>query len=180
MVAEKTIESIDDNETMLQIVHKHWFGLIIVYVEIGLGFVAAAVLLWLMLPIVMTHSDSYEIRRTFSVFLGAGAILTWLVLVLFTYIYRQSKLIITNKNLTQIVQHGLFNRQVSELSMADVEDVTAHKKGFFANFFDYGGLLVETAGETENFEFTMCPKPDVYGKTVLDAREQFLGRGETE
>lgn len=58
--------------------------------------------------------------------------------------------------------------------MADVEDVTANQSGFFPSVFGYGDLKVETAGEAEPFTFTFCPKPNFYGKVVLDARQAFL------
>lgn len=169
-----TIEAIGPDETMLHLVHKSIFGLFLVYAQVAVGFVAAALLIIFLAPVALPKADPVTLRSDVAVIIGAGAIMTWLILVLFTYIYRQSKLIITNKNLTQIIQHGLFVRQVSELSMADVEDVSAAKKGIFATIFDYGDLLVETAGETDNFRFSFCPKPDIYGKIVLDAREKFI------
>ena len=174
-IKNDVIEGLNPDETMLQVVHKHWFGLFIVYVEVGVGFAAAALLLWFVAPIMYPNAEPTQRTTSLTLIIGVGAILAWLVLILFTYIYLQSKLIITNKNLTQIVQRGLFNRQVSELSMTDVEDVSAVKKGFFPSVFNYGDMLVETAGATDNFSFSFCPNPDYYGKIVLDAREKFIG-----
>jgi hypothetical protein len=175
-----TIESINRDETMLQVVHKHWFGLLVVYIELSIGFIAAALLLGLAAPVAFSRTDPAELRSNLIIIMAAGAIVTWLLMVLYTYIYRQNKLIITDQNLTQVIQRGLFSRKVSELSMADVEDVAADKVGPFAAILNFGALLVETAGATDNFEFNRCPKPDTYGKIVLDAREAYIGRGETE
>jgi hypothetical protein len=44
----------------------------------------------------------------------------------------------------------------------------------------YGSLLIETAGEQENFHFDYCPHADHYAKLVLEARQQFMGRRESE
>jgi len=168
------IEGLADGESMLYEVRRHWFGLFIVYVEVGLGFAAAAILLYFLGPILFANAEPAQRTRDISVIVAVGAILTWLILVLFTYIYRQSKLIITDRNLTQIIQRGLFSRKVSELSMANVEDVTADQHGFFATAFNYGDLLVETAGEQDNFDFSFCPNPNFYGKIVLDARQKYV------
>ncbi len=168
------IEGLEQDETMLYKVRRHWFGLVIVYIEVGIGFAAASLLLYFMAPIMYPNAEVSTRNFNLSVLIGAAAVTTWLILVLFTYIYRQSMLLITNKNLTQIVQRGLFSRRVSELSMANVEDVSADQKGFFATSLNYGTLQVETAGETDNFEFPYCPNPNFYGKIVLDARQAYV------
>jgi uncharacterized membrane protein YdbT with pleckstrin-like domain len=176
-IRNDTIESIGLNETKLYEVRKHWFGLVIVYLQVLVGFAAAVLLLWFLAPIIFPNADTTTRNKNLAIIIAVGAIVSWLILVLFTYIYRQSKLIISNKNLTQIVQRGLFSRQVSELSMADVEDISAVKHGILPSIFNYGDLLVETAGETDHFNFSFCPNPDFYGKIVLDAREKFIGSG---
>ena len=168
------IEGLVEGEMMLYRVRRHWFGLMIVYVEVGIGFAAAALLLYFLAPIMYPNADIARRNFNLSILISVAAITTWLILVLYTYIYRQSMLIITNKNLTQIIQRGLFSRKVSELSMANVEDVTADQHGFFATTFNYGTLQVETAGEADNFDFVLCPNPNFYGKIVLDARQKYV------
>ncbi len=168
------IEGMDPGETKLYEVRKHWFGLVIVYFEVGVGFAAVVALLALMTPIIFPNAEPGQRRSDLAVIVAVGALVTWLILVLFTYIYRQSKLIISDKNLTQIIQSGLFSRKVSELSMSNVEDVTAEQKGIFASIFNYGVLEVETAGAQENFQFVFCPNPNFYGKIVLEARQKYL------
>jgi uncharacterized membrane protein YdbT with pleckstrin-like domain len=95
-------------------------------------------------------------------------------LLVATVIYRQSHILITDKNITQVLQKGLFNRQMSQLSFANVEDVTSIKKGIFATMFNFGTLKIETAGEQEHFIFEYCPNPNEYAKQILEAREQFI------
>jgi uncharacterized membrane protein YdbT with pleckstrin-like domain len=172
--ANETIESIGPSETKLYEVRRNFFGLIAVYIQIGIGFVAAVVLIIVLGPTVLKDASSNQLRVDLGALIGLLAILTWLALAIFTYIYRQSKLIITNKNLTQIIQKGLFNRQVSELSMADVEDVKATQGGMLPSIFGFGDLEIQTAGAADNFIFKLCPKPNFYGKVVLDARQQYL------
>ncbi|MEI7682767.1 MAG: PH domain-containing protein [Candidatus Saccharibacteria bacterium] len=170
-----TIEAISPNETKLEEIRRHWFGLAIVYFEVVVGLVAATALFWFIAPNMFNSGDTSQHGALILILITAAAIISWLILVLYTYIYRQSKILVSNKNLTVIVQKGLFNRQVSELSMADVEDVSAAKQGFFPSVLNYGDLLVETAGESQNFKFSYCPRPDYCGKVVLDAREKFIG-----
>lgn len=169
-----TIEGIDSGESVLHEVRRDLVGLAIVY-SIGiLGYLATIAMIIFMLPVVFPNADPGELNSNMVVFIGFTTVVAWLALMLFTYIFRQSKLIITNENLTQIIQNGLFSRSVAELSLADVEDVAADQHGVLASIFDYGSLKVETAGATDNFEFKFCPRPSFYGKVVLDARKRYL------
>jgi hypothetical protein len=54
-----------------------------------------------------------------------------------------------------------------------VEDVSAEQKGFLPTFFNYGTLVVQTAGEMENFVFPYCPNPNKYADRILDARQAY-------
>ncbi|MEO5627372.1 MAG: PH domain-containing protein [Candidatus Saccharimonadales bacterium] len=176
---EHTIEGVAPGENMLHVVHRSFVGLLLVYIQVGVGFIAGAVLLYFLTPVVFSDIETSRQNLYASVAVGLIAVLLWLVLLIYTYIYRQSKLIITDKNLTQVLQQGLFNRKVSELSMSNVEDVTANQRGVFASIFGYGNLNVETAGEQNNFNFKFCPKPNFYGRIILDARQAYIDTGRT-
>lgn len=171
-----TIEAVADHEKKLFEVRRHPFGLLLVYIEAAIGLVAGGILLFFLAPNLFSDATDSSRRFTISVIVGVVAIIIWLVLVLYTYIYRQSMLIITDKNLTQVLQKGLFNRKVSELSMSNVEDVTSHQRGPFSAIVGYGDLIVETAGEQDNFHFSYCPNPNYYGKLILDARQQYVDK----
>jgi uncharacterized membrane protein YdbT with pleckstrin-like domain len=97
-----------------------------------------------------------------------------------TVIYNTSQLVVTDKTITQTIQVGIFSRKTSQLAVSSVEDVTANKNGFFPTIFNYGRLLVETAGEQENFHFDYCPHADHYAKLILETRQQFMGSREFE
>ncbi len=102
-----------------------------------------------------------------------AAILGLIFLVLATKIYNANQLIITDRNVTQVLQAGLFSRKVSELTMDNIEDVTANQKGIFPTLFNYGILTVETAGEQNNFIFKYCPNPNAYAKALQDCRSEY-------
>lgn len=166
-------EYVDDDEVLLGVVFKHPFGIVIVYIQAIIGIVISLGLAALLLPRLVSGATALSIITVFaliSTFLGV------LIMGVATVIYRQSRIVITDKNITQVLQGGLFNRKVSQLTMANVEDVTAIQKGFYATLLDFGELRVETAGEQENFVFTYCPRPGYYAKIILEAREKFISR----
>lgn len=172
----KGIETISASEVEIARIRKHPFGIVTVYLLSALGLVAAAVLIMAVMPGISAADQAATSTVSALLFLVIITAFVVLVLLLATYVYRQSMLIITDCNLTQVLQKGIFNRQVSELSMANVEDVSADQKGFFATFFNFGELRIETAGEVTHFHFRYCPNPSYYGRMVLEARQQYLAK----
>jgi hypothetical protein len=79
--------------------------------------------------------------------------------------------IITNERIVDITQKSLLHHTISELHLNQIEDVTAEMKGFFQTFFNYGNVYIQTAGETERFEFTKVPNPSQINKVILDLYE---------
>jgi len=174
MVNIPRIEDIDEDEQKLCQIHKHPFGLISVYFEIAVGLLAVLAVSYFLLPSVLSSGSSGEVSGIVTAAAILFAFIGWAGLTAFTYIYNRNFLIISDRNVTQVLQQGLFNRKVSELSLANVEDVSAIRKGIFATMFNFGTLQVETAGEAENFVFGYCPNPNYYGKVILDARREFV------
>jgi len=169
-----TIEHTDEDELKLCEVSKHPFGIISLYIGSFFGILAGLGLVFFMLPAVIEDTD-----RALSIALVLAVVLIVLAIVvlsLATLVYRQSRIIVTDRNITQILQYSLFSRKVSQLNMVNVEDVTSVQNGFLSTMLGYGELNIETAGEQSNFKFTYCPRPGYYAKVILNAREKILGQ----
>ena len=65
-------------------------------------------------------------------------------------------------------QVGVFARRTSEVDLYKIQDITSEVKGVFASLFDYGDLLVQTAGAVERFMVTGIPHPDKLRQEILD------------
>jgi len=170
------VENILPSETKIFDVRRHIFGLVLIYIQVFLGLALA---FGLILPFLPEAAETLGINKSAaSAVAGVISVLVIILaaffLILATRIYRNHQLIVTDSNVTQVLQIGLFNRKVSELSMSNVEDVTAHQKGIFQTVFNYGVLKVETAGEQNNFVFHYCPNPNATAKALLDTRSQYL------
>ncbi len=176
----QTLNKIDDDEQVLAIIKRHPFGIVKLYVQTFIGLVAAGGLIYYLLP---EFIDPEQNQSAYTL-LGLGAVLVigFMLLIVFvaTVIYYQSQLVITDKTITQTLQTGLFSKKTSQLAISSVEDVTANSDGFFPSTLNYGKLLIETAGEQENFHFDYCPQAAHYAKLVLEARQRFMGSREIE
>jgi len=144
----------DDPTGIVLKTKKHIFGLIVLYVQALVGLGAAVGLIVFLLPELV--GPDQNINNFISLALVFLLFLIVVVLLVATRVYLASQLVVTTKNLTQVNQVGLFNRKISQLSLQDVEDVSAEQKGVFATLFNFGTLFVETAGEQANFHFDYC------------------------
>lgn len=166
----------DADEKIICEIRKHFFGFILIYFT-G-AFIAGIVLiasifasLWMETNIVNT-SPPFGI--TGSVIMLVGVVISLIVLGLtfiYGYIFGNNVVLLTTEKVSQILYKSLFDRKVSQLNISDVQDVTVNQVGIFARVFNYGTLVIETAGEQQNYTFSFAPKPHEYAKQIISARE---------
>ncbi len=172
------IESLAADETKIADIRRHPFGLFLIYIQVMVGLAVAAVFIFGFLPSLTSGTGSMGSQIT-GLFLGIGSIvvvMALIMLLLVTRIYQSNQLIVSDVNVTQVLQTGLFSRKVSELSMNNIEDVTSVQKGILQTMFNYGTLIIETAGEQNNFTFHYCPNPNAYARAILDSRQMFISK----
>jgi membrane protein YdbS with pleckstrin-like domain len=168
----KTIETTNPDDKVMCVVYQHPFGILAIYLASFICLVGGIVLSGLFLPeIIGNDTQAYSLV---AIVVIAISVLVGVLLVLATVVYRQTKLTVTDRNVVQIIQKGLLFRQVSQISLANVEDVTSEQKGFFAAFFNFGTLRIETAGEQANFNFSFCPNPNRVAHIILESKDNFL------
>lgn len=175
-----TLNQVDDDETLLAIIKPHWFGIFRLYFVVLVGVIAAASLIMFLLPDFISREDNPGVYSVIALLAVVFVAIMLLILFVATIIYFQSKLVVTDKTITQTLQTSLFSKKTSQLAISSVEDVTANTNGFFPTVIGYGRLLIETAGEQENFHFDYCPHAEHYAKIVLEARQEFMGSREYE
>lgn len=166
------IEGLDEDEELVAVIHRHPVGLVIIYLGALMALVCAAAFTTFMFEQFNNGNNAQQSMGLLVLLVFLSAI-TLIALIVATYVYTGNKLIITDKNVTQILMRSPFSRKVSELTMSNVEDVSATKGGVLPHIFGYGTLRIQTAGELENFNFHYCPKPGYFGRIVLDARQKY-------
>jgi len=96
------------------------------------------------------------------------------VVLFFAYtVYRQNRIILTNMHFIQITQTGLFGRTLSKLSLDELQDVRGTRKGVLGTILNYGEILIETAGNEENFFFRPAPDPLNIAEKINDTHEYY-------
>ena len=172
-------DMLEPGENVLTVVRRSAIGLLGIY-SVAVLAVAAIVALVVTLSPDTFDTSSATISGPMSAIIVLSAILLVAILFTATFIYRQSRLLVTDRSLVQIMQKTLFIRKVSRLSMSNVEDVNEEQRGLLATIFNYGTLTVQTAGTEDNFIFTLCPNPTKLADRIIEARQAYAKSIEEE
>lgn len=152
-------------------VRRHPIGLFGAYALSGALTIAVAIIAFVAVP----TDDSNSKAAAFAAIVFVVVALLCAGFTFFvTKIYTGNSWILTTDSLTQVTQNSLFDRQSSQLSLHNLEDITAQQNGILPHLFNFGTLVAETAGEASKFHFYFCPNPNYYARQILAAREAFL------
>lgn len=165
-------EVLQPGEQVICEIRRHPIGLFGVY---GVSAIILAVAL-----VVAFLAPSYLADQVQQIRLGVvlGAVVVMAVTLLYMYVativYNANRWIVTSDSITQILQTSLFDKQTSQLSLANLEDVTVDQDGMLQSLFGFGTLHVESAGSGGKFFFTFCPDPDGCARKVIAAHEAYI------
>ncbi|MFA5936028.1 MAG: PH domain-containing protein [Patescibacteria group bacterium] len=160
------------DEKTVALLRRHWTSL----VSLGISFIFI-----LILPVGTFFAVGYAVPeffddpvRTTLFVLGLSTffLYAWLFLYQHYIDYHLDLWIVTDNRILNIEQHGLFARTVAELRLHRIQDVTAEVHGFLHTMLDYGNVYIQTAGETQRFQFEDIPHPNQIAKLVLDLAEK--------
>lgn len=172
----------DESEQLHLEVRKDPFGLFMIYFT---GTLISFVLFFIMiigpssvdLNTIIGPGVNQDSLRSLMVGIGFFlVVLSAIITAISAFLYRNNVVLITSEKIAQMLYISLFNRKISQLSIADVQDVTVKQQGIFAHIFNYGTLTIETAGEQSNYTFTFTPEPYETAKALIGAHERDVAR----
>jgi hypothetical protein len=171
---DNPLESMQPGERVICEIKRHPIGIIGIYFSFAVAVLLVAVVGYSFGPQIFTSLDPSRVYGIVSLVLLVVAVLGGLFAYIAHIVYWGNRWIVTDDSVTQVTQNSLFSKQSSQLSMGNLEDISAEKNGILPSLFNYGVLKAETAGaKKNNFHFFYCPNPDYYAKCILDAREKF-------
>lgn len=165
----------DASEVIMLQTTKHPIGLVGIY-----GGTALAILL-IFLVYGLLVGDS-EITRSLGIngadLAALGGLIALVLSALVTaiglvvgYVYKKSRLILTNQKVVYINYRSLINRQISQLNIGEVEDVSVTQPSLIHRIFKTGNLTIETAGEQHNYNFMYAKNPHEFAHRTVQAHE---------
>ncbi len=169
----------DDDEILLAEVRKHLVGLIFISIT---GIFIASILMLALLALALSADtlglEFGEISGGVKGGLIVGgtilSLLTLAVTAITIFIYNRNVVYITNEKVAQVMYLSIFNRKVTQLGINNVQDVTITQRGVLPRVFNYGTMLIETAGEVPNCAFTFVPRPYDNAHIIIEAHEAYI------
>jgi len=111
------------------------------------------------LPFLTADLNPEVIEPLINFFLSLYLITLFLLLFLFWMDYYLDMWIITDQRIITVEQKGLFRREISEIPLHRVQDITIEISGIIETFLKFGTIRIQTAGERE---FTIDDIPRLY------------------
>lgn len=152
---------------------RHWASFLKSLLIILFSFFVPIVLLfsfWQFLPDLFSGIGGLLIVLGGSLYyliLWAYAFVEWI-----TYYY--DLFIVTDSKIIDVNQDGVFHRQITELSLLRVQDVSGEMKGLLETIFAYGDIVIQTAGAQERSVFPDIPNPYEIAEKVLSLHNQLV------
>lgn len=173
------------NEEIKLIVRHHWAGFL---GPLVLVLAMALLPLFLIFAIGLASPDGVETYRSLIAIFLTGYYLFLLTFLFGAWInFYYDILFVTNERIINVAQEGLLARKTSELSMEQIQNVSANVDGFLQNLFNYGLLVIETAGEGTSDDplrpglqgyFTIhdLPDPNRLARIILEFHRASVGK----
>ncbi|NJL97023.1 PH domain-containing protein [Candidatus Gracilibacteria bacterium] len=139
-------------------------------------FVVVLILLFGRLLVVGFSNDILFISLFDSAFYSIN-ILLLTVFVLIFHNYYLSLQIVTTERVIDIDQKGLFTREVNDMPLSNIEDISYKQSGVFGTLFNFGNVILQTAGtgsggdtsvedKVNGFIFNNIPSPSETCDTI--------------
>ena len=177
-----------EDEYIVTVIRKHWFsflGMILIISVLLLTFLIGSILIYNNVrgggTVIQLAAQLCSTPNAITDNLGKGALIIfgsiYLLSVLgFSYIawldYYLDVFVLTNKRILRFEQLVLFGQKVSETSFQHVQDVSSQVKGFIYTLLNVGIVYIETAGENENFAFSLIKDPGGVAAEILELQKR--------
>lgn len=75
--------------------------------------------------------------------------------------------ILTNERIVIIKQTGLFNREIRELALRNIQNINIKIDGFWANIYNFGTLEIENLAGSDKMKLSLVHNPNKLHKKII-------------
>lgn len=162
----------DESEVIMYQALRHPIGVFAIYAVGGLAIIMVIV------SLVVLMGDSSIFGAASGGFISIASIVAIfliafiaLVSLIGAYVYKRSRMILTNQKVVLIQYHSLFAREVSQLNIGEVEDVNVAQNSIFDRILHTGKITIETSGEQNNYHLSLIQNPHDFAQKTIQAHE---------
>ncbi len=160
-----------ESEQVILFLRRHWFiffmRLLVIIVSI-IGLIAV----YYFFTFLTTNIRESEYYNLLLFSESLGTLFIWNFFFILWLDFYLDVWIVTNERIINIEQKGFFSRNVSELKLTKIQDVTSEIIGVIPTLFNYGNIYVQTAGEKERFTFIQIPDPNKVKNAIVQLQEK--------
>lgn len=168
-----------ENEQVILFLRRHWIIFLMRLLTIVIAIVAVITIFFLFNSL----KDNFKESSFYNLVLFGESLATlfiWNFFFILWLDYYLDAWIVTTERIINIEQRGFFSRDISELKLVKIQDVTSEIIGVIPTLLDYGNIYVQTAGETERFAFCEIPHPNQVKTVIVQLQEKEQKSDETE
>lgn len=167
--------NLSKGEYVIRAVRRHPFGLVPVFIVVGVGIIGLTVLVGIYSAFVQSVDDPGSVPSVAAV--SFIAFLFAILVIIGGYIsvkvYARNRFYLTNESVIQEIQHGLFNKHEQTVSLGNIEDASFRQESFIASMLDYGSIRLSTEGDETTYRFSYVSSPKKHIATLNNAVEAF-------
>ena len=177
-----------ENEEILQVKRRHFVILLIEMAPLALLFVAGIIgmivtfFVSFSLPEIMTGiipglmDVEPQLLVLFLIFISM--VIIWQIAFVIFANYYLDCWIITNERTIHTELRALFNRVLSSVPHAKIQDITVSVNGIIPTILKYGDLQIQTAGQFHEFICKQIPEPYKTKEMIFKAQKEYFQRRE--
>ncbi len=175
--------NLHEDEKILFVVRHHWAGFL---GSIGIILAMAAFPLLLIIVGNLTLASNFDQYNQIIVTVLSGYYLFLLTFIFGSWLdFYYDVIFITSQRLLNVSQKGLLAREVSELNLRQVQNVSTQMEGVLRSYFNYGTLIIETAGKGTSedptrhglqgyFNVDDIPDPNRIARVILELHQKIV------
>ncbi|MCX6817075.1 MAG: hypothetical protein NTZ93_04360 [Candidatus Beckwithbacteria bacterium] len=167
-------ENQEQREKIILLLRQHWITQVHWVVGAFLGIFVPLVFKWV--PILDFMTANYQLMT----------IIGW-YLLLIAYVYEKfiswyyQVFIITDERIIDINFSNLIYKELSEAKIDNIEDVSYHQGGMLRAAFNFGDVVMQTAGAEREFMIESAPEPNRIVKIMNELKleeehEKMIGK----
>lgn len=167
------IDPVDDSEEIIFLIREH---VVLITIK-AISLILIAFLLIITKSLIQSSIDSSLIYNIFNTAVYSVNLILLTIFTMMFHNYYLSIQIVTSKRIIDIDQTGLFKREVNELYFNEIQNITYKQNGMLALLFNFGDVIVETAGEqskveTSGFVFDSVANPQKVSEKISEVFHQ--------
>lgn len=167
----------DPDEIIIGEARRSMIGTVTIFLNAFIIIAVLDVLLYLLIANQAVLKENYAFLSSINVAaIGSMIILIMTILVfagsaMAAYVYHHNYFVLTDQKLVLVRTFTIVRRQVSQLSIGDVQDISVSQPTLMSRMFGYGTIIVETSGEQKNIWLKYISKPFERTSAIVAAHE---------